>query len=307
MTDDRLRPNRVPPNTEDPVALEADRRRGAEALARLADEPARVEFRARLRDAFQAGAIPSPAIRSPAPGTTASALAGRFAVHPGGASRRPWLTAGRGRILVPLAAVAALVAVVTLDRAPAWRVTHVSGEGIAIVDQTPVPLNHVDELAAAIHPGARVRVPDGAEIEITGGTALVIRMLSGTDAIVPPTPSRWLHRRVAGRIDHGQWRITTGPPFAGARLEIETPHADVEVMGTTLSVICEPTGTCVCVFEGRVRVGHTSRDRVSVEAGHLRYLWADGGEPKVSGIRPIENEQLGTFRQEKRAELERGR
>ena len=31
------------------------------------------------------------------------------------------------------------------------------------------------------------------------------------------------------------------------------------------------------------------------------------GEPKNAGIRPVENEQLGTFRQEKRAELERGR
>jgi hypothetical protein len=208
---------------------------------------------------------------------------------------------------VPRAAAAALVAVVTLDRGPVWRVTHVSGEGIAIVDRTPVPLNHVDELSAALHPGARVRVPDGAEIEITGGTALVVRMMSGTDAIIPPTPSRWMHRRVTGRIDHGQWRITTGPAFAGARLEIETPHADVEVMGTTLSVICEPTGTCVCVFEGRVQVGHTPRDRAFVEAGHLRYVWADGAVPKDAGIRSIENEQLGKFRQEKRAELERRR
>jgi len=302
MTDDRLQSNGDPPDTEDPVVLEADRRRGAEALARLADEPARTEFRSRLRDAFQAGTLTAPATRSPAP-REAGPAPGRLAVRAGGASRRPWLTPERTWILAPLAAAAALLVVVALDRGPAWRVTHVSGEGIAIVDQTPVPLNHVEEMSSALHAGARVRVPDGAEIEITAGTELVVRMMSGTDAIVPPTPSRWLHRRVTGRIEHGQWRITTGPRFAGARLEVETPHADIEVSGTTLSVICEPTGTCVCVFEGRVRVGHTPRDRVSVEAGHLRYVWADGGPPKDAGIRPIENEQLGKFREEKRAEL----
>ena len=305
MTDDRLLPNDDPPAGADPVQLEADRRHGADALATLTDALPRAEFRARLRNGFIAGELPE--------SVTARELR---VVPPSGATTtprsasprpRPRPAGRRWRSLAPLAAAAALLIVMALDRAPAWHVTAVNGDGVAVIDQQPIPLTHGDQLSAALHPGARVRVPDGAEIEIMAGRALAVRMLSGTDAIVPPAPSRWLKRHVTARIDHGQWRITTGPAFAGAQLEIETPHADVMVTGTTLSVICEPQGTCVCVFEGHVRVGHTPSDLVMVEHGHLRYMWADGGEPKSADIRPVEEQELGRFRREMQARLDRAR
>src|SRR5205085_433042 len=103
--------------------------------------------------------------------------------------------------------------------------------------------------------GARVRVPSGAAIEIAAAGDMVVQITSGTDATVPGVPGRWFGRRVEGELESGELRITTGPRFAGATLALTTPEANVVVTGTTLAVIREPAGTCVCVFDGRVRVG----------------------------------------------------
>jgi ferric-dicitrate binding protein FerR (iron transport regulator) len=90
-------------------------------------------------------------------------------------------------------------------------------------------------------------------------------------------------------------RVTTGASFKGARLSLVTPEAAIEVTGTTLAVICEPTGTCVCVHEGVVRVGPRGGDMLAVPAGRRRYIFNDGRAPELAEIRPVEHVELDAF------------
>jgi len=78
----------------------------------------------------------------------------------------------------------------------------------------------------------------------------------------------------------------------------------VEVTGTTLAVICEPAGTCVCVFEGVVHVGAKGAAAEAVPGGRRRYVFSDGRPPEVADIRPAEIGKLGSFRAGRRDWLE---
>ena len=83
--------------------------------------------------------------------------------------------------------------------------------------------------------------------------------------------------------------------------------ARVEVTGTTLAVICDPEGTCVCVFEGVVHVGRKSGPLSPVEHGKRGFVYNDGREPVVATIRETELVKLGMFREQSRKALGGGR
>jgi ferric-dicitrate binding protein FerR (iron transport regulator) len=128
---------------------------------------------------------------------------------------------------------------------------------------------------------------------------MAMQLTGGTDLIIPPTPPRWFGRRSDLHVTQGEIRVTTGPAFRGARLAVTTPDALLHVTGTTFAVILEPSGTCVCVFEGSVDVGR--RSGASMEAvpeGHLRYVFRDGSMPKNSPMRDMERVKLAAFREE---------
>jgi hypothetical protein len=252
-------------------------------LASLEAAPAEPSFRERLKREFVSGEI----------------AASRPRIVPGGAKARRWRP--ELWIGVPAAAAAAVVAVALLNRGPAWSVTSTSGQGVAVIGNVPVPMNHREDLARSIKPGVRVRIPDGASLEIMSPGQLAIEVTSGTEMVLPRTPGRWFGRRVATEMKQGELRITTGAEFQGAHLAIATPEARVDVTGTTLAVIREPHGTCVCVLEGRVMVGAKEGAMAAVEAGTLRFTFGDGSEPKIASIREIESVKLREFRDQKRA------
>jgi hypothetical protein len=205
------------------------------------------------------------------------------------------------------AAAALVVTVLALDRGPAWTLLDTSGVGIVIVDGVPVPLEHREELARALRPGVRVRVPEGAAIEVANPGNLVMQITGGTDATIPQAPGRWFGRRIHAGIEAGELRITTGPAFAGAHLAVSSPEAEVEVKGTTLAVICESGGTCVCVFDGAVKVGEKRGPMVEVEHGHRRFVFNDGRDPEMAEIRETEVSKLGEFRDQRSEWLSRTR
>jgi ferric-dicitrate binding protein FerR (iron transport regulator) len=190
------------------------------------------------------------------------------------------------------AAVLVVTSVAVLNRGPAWQVTSVQGDGIAVVNQVPIPLGHTADLAAALRPGARLRVPEGTMVEISAPGALIIQLMNGADMILPATPARWFGRHVTAELARGELRIHTGEPFVGANLMVRTPEADVRVTGTTLAVICEPHGTCVCVFEGAVRVDDRHAEPADVPEGRRRFVFNDGRIPETDEIRPVEREML---------------
>jgi hypothetical protein len=208
--------------------------------------------------------------------------------------------------LAPVAVAALAVAVVLANRGSGWTVLATTGDGVAVVDQTPVPVGHGEELARRLYAGARLTVPAGAEIELASAAGLVVQVTGGTEFTLPASPGRWFGRRVAGAVRHGEIRLTTGAAFHGARLRVDTPEATVEVTGTTLAVICEPVGTCVCVYDGEVRVGARGAAAESVPSGRRQFVYNDGRPPELADIRPMENQQLGRFRDRRRAWLEGG-
>jgi hypothetical protein len=72
-------------------------------------------------------------------------------------------------------------------------------------------------------------------------------------------------------------------------------------VGTTFAVICEPTGTCVCVMEGRLKVGtRGGPGPVEVTAGHRRYVFADGRPEESAEMRDTEHAPLGELQQRMR-------
>lgn len=281
---------------EDAAVNAADEARGREAMALLSDPPARAVFRERLSRDFVSGALASPgyhAHAAPRVIEDPSRLPRRAATL---GPRRTW----REVVLrwgLPAAVAAAVAAVTALNRGEPWRVTVATGEGIAVIDGRPLSLEDTAELAAALRAGTRVRVPSGCTLEIESPGALRIELTAETDATVPAAPGRWFGRRVSSEIEAGECRITTGPRFRGAHLAIATPSAHVEVTGTTLAVILDPEGTCVCVHEGTVRVGRDRDDMVDVPAGRRRFVYNDERPSEMGDIRDNEVPELERLRQ----------
>lgn len=268
-------------------ALTPAETRARDAVRDLPRPPADAAFRARLRRDFAAGTI--------------------------GERRALVLPAARPQGLgwrLAMAAVAALLlvaGVMLANRGANWTVLATIGDGVVVVDGRPIPLGHHEDLIAQLRPGARVVVPDGAEVELGTAAGMIVQVTAGTEFTLPASPGRWFRREVAGRVGHGEIRLTTGPAFRGARLRVETPEATVQVTGTTLAVICEPAGTCVCVLDGAVRVGGRSVAMEAVQAGRRRYVFNDGRPPESAEIRAMEIGKLGAFRDRRRAWFQRER
>ena len=215
---------------------------------------------------------------------------------------------GRPRFAAVLAAAAAIAVVVGIlgNRGPEWRVLEVVGTGEVQADGEPIPVERTHQLAERIHPGVELIVPSTASLQIAAGSDLAMEILPGTRFTVPPAPPRWFLRKSELFARSGEMRITTGPTFPGAKLEVHTPEAMVQVHGTTLAVIMEPTGTCVCVLEGEVMVGARGEAAgpegaggsamMPITAGRRGYIFHDGRTPERAEIRPTELTELARFR-----------
>jgi ferric-dicitrate binding protein FerR (iron transport regulator) len=272
-------------NAERPDPMTPEEARAREALRSLTPPRAIPAFRERLKRDFVTGRI-GERRKLELPVVWHRRLAWRFALAP--------------------AALALLAATVWMaDRGTGWTVMGTQGGGAAMVDGVLVPLASREELGRRLRPGARLSVPAGAEVELASTAGLIVQVTAGTEFTLPATPGRWLRRRVTGAVRMGEIRVTTGPAFAGARLRLDTPEAEVEVTGTTLAVICEPAGTCVCVYEGVVKVGARGVGMEAVANGRRRFVFNDGRPPESAGIRPMENTKLGMFRDSRRGWLER--
>ena len=242
---------------DDPGPPSPELERARAAVRGLPVQEADPAFRARLKGDFVAGRIGRPATL---------VLAGRDR------ARAAWLAWAA----IP-AAAALVVAVAILDRPPPWRLMASEGARAATADGHA--LGQTAEVERMLHAGARVRVPEGSVLTLASAGRLAIELMPGTEMILPAPPGRWLARSGHARVTGGEVRVTTGPAFRGARLTIETGEARLEATGTTFAVLCLPVGTCVCVYEGRVRVGAKRGAMEGVPAGRRREIFRDGRPP----------------------------
>jgi ferric-dicitrate binding protein FerR (iron transport regulator) len=251
---------------------EARERRTAELVRALPTPRPDPAFRARLLQEFLAGSLPAPA-------AAAAPLA----------PARPWWDS----MLVPAAAGLLVLAGLLVNQGPGWEVLETQGEGTALVNGRALPLGDRAALAHALQGGARLRLPEGVSLTIAAPGRLAVEVTPGTEARLGAPPARWLGRIASAEVESGELRITTGERFPGSHLMVKTPEANVVVTGTTLAVIREPRGTCVCVMEGRVHVGVQGQPMVEIPAGRRRYFYRDGRPPAQDEMLPTERIKLG--------------
>jgi hypothetical protein len=170
------------------------------------------------------------------------------------------------------------------------------GAGSVRIDGATVAIDDAAALGRLLPPGVRVEVAEGAEIDLRADGVMAMQCAGGTDLVLPPSPPRWFARRAALHVADGEIRVVTGPSFKGASLAVTTPDAALTVTGTTFAVILEPTGTCVCVDEGRVMVGPRKGAPAPVTSGNRRYVFHDGRPVEDASMRPIEHVKLSEFR-----------
>ncbi len=241
------------------------------ALPRVAPRPA---FRARLKREFASGEL-------------------AVVVSPRRVSARPPLL-----VWSWAPAAAALLVVLSgwwLDRSRGWSVASPAHAGVAMIDGRPVALGDRAAIAGALRHGGAVRLPADASLELVAPGSMAVEIVAGSDATIPPVAGRWFGRRLEAQVRSGEIRVTTGRDFHGARLAVRTPEASVMVVGTTLAVIRDSVGTCVCVMEGRVMMGPRGAPMAPIEAGRRRFVFNDGRPPEEAEMRPTEKIELGAM------------
>jgi ferric-dicitrate binding protein FerR (iron transport regulator) len=262
--------------TGDDLDLRPEERRARDAVRELTRPEPEHAFRERLKRDFVTGHVGAPRVL---------------------VLRRSWLPRPGVRwALATIGALALLVATLALNRGPGWTVAALAGDGMVVVDGKPVPSRHGADLARLLTPGARVRVPGGVALQIANARFGVIQLAPGADLTLPAPPGRWFARHVEAEVQGGTVRFSTAPAFHGARLAITTPEAAIEVTGTTFAVLCMPEGTCVCVLEGRVRVGEKAGPMALVEQGHRREVFSGDRAPLADRMLPGEVGPLTALR-----------
>lgn len=204
----------------------------------------------------------------------------------------------RTGLLLPAATGFLVVAGLLVNRGEGWRVAEVSGAGSAQVNGRAVALTQA-ALARALAEGGTIELPAGASLVLEAPRRLAIELGSGSTAHLGPPPARWLGRIARARLSTGALRVTTGAGFRGSRLTVGTAEVAVEIGGTTLAVIRDPKGTCVCVMEGAVRMGAPRAGRLApMAAGERRFVHRDGRPEERGAIPPDERAKLSQMRRE---------
>jgi ferric-dicitrate binding protein FerR (iron transport regulator) len=238
---------------------------------------------------------------SPAPAASASfreRIKQEFVSGDFGPSRnvvplRPARRTHRVRWMAGLAAATAMmILTLALNQAPRWTALPSAGSGTLLVDGVALPIHDTAGLTRRLRPGSRLVLQSTQDLDLVSSGLLALQLSPGTEIVLPTPPGRWFGRAARGSVDHGHLRLTTGRHFDGSRLALTTPDATVHVTGTTLAVIAEPQGTCVCVLEGMAHVRPHRGTMTSVPAG-TRCEVAHGEPSSHSGeIRVAERPKL---------------
>jgi ferric-dicitrate binding protein FerR (iron transport regulator) len=248
-------------STRDDDKLGVDEQRAQGLVRSLGVPRADADFRARLKAEFMAGAI---AERIPEAAEAPPQAPARIIAFPRPFFARPafWVSAA--------SAAAALAIVVGIgNRGPDWQVTMAKGDGEVIVGAQHISMHDPKAIAAALARGGRVQLPVGNTLELVAPGEVAVRMTRVTDMTLPASPNRWFARDVQVAVRRGDTFYSTGRAFHGAKMHVSTAQANVLVTGTSLAVLSNEDGTCVCVMEGRVAVADAHPKSPAAAASHM--------------------------------------
>ena len=199
----------------------------------------------------------------------------------------------RARWVVGLAAAASVAIVAAaLNQAPRWTALPSAGTGTLVVNGVSLPVGDTDALTRRLRPGSRVLLQSTQDLDLVSSGLLAMQLSPGTELVLPSPPGRWFGRTGRASVDRGLIRVTTGKRFGGARLAITTPEATVHVTGTTLAVIAEPGGTCVCVLEGTAHVRPHRGTMTRVSPGTRCEIAHGAATSKMNEMREAERPKL---------------
>lgn len=159
------------------------------------------------------------------------------------------------RALVWVAAAAAILLVTLFVPEPVrW---HVRLDGALALDGQDFTPGEEDRLAAELERSGWVEtratragfeLGGTLEVELTPGSSLRFPPLPDFDGLVP----------LELELARGEAYVRTLEGYPGNPIRVHTEVADVTLSGTTVGVLVDEAGTCVCVAEGRVRVTSAS-------------------------------------------------
>ena len=199
----------------------------------------------------------------------------------------------RVRWVAAMAAAASItITALALNQAPRWVVLPSAGSGTLLVNGVPHPIEDAAGLTRRLRPGARVLLQSTHDLDLVSSGLLAMQLTPGTEAVLPSPPGRWFGRVGRASVSRGHLRLTTGRRFDGSRLMITTPDATVHVTGTTLAVIAESTGTCVCVLEGTAHVRPHRGSMTNVTPGTRCEVARGERESRSGEIRVAERPKL---------------
>lgn len=247
--------------------------------------PANPEFRAELRRVFVEGAWEESASEIPRPsGSTGSAT--EITPEQGGASHggavRKTRPEGRRqgrlvRLFLPIAAAAAILFIAFLPSDPRWKIDF-EGPGTVRLNGVAYGASDAQRLGAMLG-RAGVLATDETALKLRLENGLVIRVRPGTEVLVGELDG---DSPYYFSMEKGEIYISTRDDYTGNSIRVSSDLGDVDVVGTSLGVMCYEEGFCVCVSEGLVKarsarnpVGFSSGEWESVKANHRFYVPTD--------------------------------
>ena len=206
----------------------------------------------------------------------------------------------RTQVMKVLAAAALLLAAVatwhSLRQTVPWEVLAITGDGEVRIDGRRFAVADRDRWEPLVRPDALVAVSDGVDLELLCGDAVLLVITGGSTVTLPEEPGRTLARSSTVYLRSGEVRATTGPGFPGMELRIQASEADAAVTGTTIAVIQNDDGTCLCVLEGSATLEAEAGREVRVPPGRRRVVFKDRRAPTSEAILDMERMKLEMLR-----------
>lgn len=115
------------------------------------------------------------------------------------------------------------------------------------------------------------------------GRHVMVEMVPGTVARFCPPRSQGGVLEVPIELVSGELLVHLDPRLGPTRLVVQTSESVVNLTGTSLSILREASGTCVCVASGSVRIDVKGQERppLDIDGGSSAFLFASGAAPRV--------------------------